>query len=76
MVKRLFSKITKLKQFKEFRRLPRNILAREFFYFFACLFVALAILEVIFPNIVLAYFNLNYLVVLIIISGLIALIKD
>ncbi len=76
MISKLFSKITKLKQFNEFRRLSRNILAREFFYFFACLFVALAILEIIFPNIVLAYFNLNYLVFLIIISGLVALIKD
>ncbi len=67
MVKKLFTSIKKL---------PLDILAREFFYFFACLLMTLAILEVIFPNTVLAYFNLNYLVVLIIVSGLVALINN
>lgn len=67
MVKKLFSKIIKI---------PNHILAREFFYFSACLLVALAILEVIFPNIVLAYFNLNYLVLLLIATGLVVLIKN
>ncbi len=67
MVKKLFFKINQL---------PRQVLAREFFYFFTCLLAALATLEIIFPNIVLAYFNLNYLVFLLLVSGLLALIKD
>lgn len=60
----------------DFKNLPRQILARELFYFFFVLFVALSLLETAFPNIVLVYFNLNYLFALLVITGLVALLKD
>ena len=64
------------KTISQIKKLPRQVLAREFFYFLACLWVVLGLLEIIFPNIVLAYFNLNYLFALLVIFGLITLIKD
>lgn len=47
---------------------------REFFYFLNLLLVALISLEIISPNIVLAYFNLNYLFIVYLIIALILLI--
>lgn len=64
------------KTISQIKKLPRQVLAREFFYFFACLWAVLAALEIIFPNIVLAYLNLNYFFALMVFAGLIALIKD
>jgi len=52
-----------------------NLLIRESFYFLTALVVVLFILEIAWPNIVLAYFNLNYLVILWLISGLAGLAK-
>ncbi|MCX6797806.1 MAG: hypothetical protein NTX66_01120 [Candidatus Falkowbacteria bacterium] len=49
------------------------IILREIFYFSSLTLLLFIILEIIFPYIVLAYFNLNYLVALVIISGLIKL---
>lgn len=49
---------------------------RELFYFLASLLLIFIILETVFPHIILAYFNLNYLFLVVVISGLIVLIKD
>jgi hypothetical protein len=48
---------------------------REIFYFLAFLLGIFICLEIIWPNIILAYFNLNYLLVLWLAAGLILLIK-
>ncbi len=40
----------------------RRIVGRELFYFFSFLLIFSFILEIIFPNIIIAYFNLNILV--------------
>ena len=50
-----------------------KILAREIFYFLTALLLLSFILETIFPNIILAYFNLNYLAVLWLAAGLVHL---
>lgn len=52
-----------------------TIIIRELFYFLSALLLVSAILEVIWPNIILAYFNLNFLLLACLISGLINLIK-
>lgn len=51
------------------------IIIRELFYFFSALLFISVLLEIIWPNIILAYFNLNYLILLCLISGSISLIK-
>jgi len=51
------------------------IISRELFYFFSALILAFIILEIIWPNIILSYLNLNYLFILTILSGSIYLIK-
>jgi hypothetical protein len=51
------------------------IISREFFYFFSLLYFVSIGLEIIWPNIVLVYLNLNYLFLLALISGLVSLIK-
>lgn len=51
------------------------IISREFFYFFSAFIVSAIILELLWPNITLAYFNLNYLIIFWLVSGLIYLIK-
>lgn len=56
-------------------KLSNKIIAREFFYFFSGLFLVLVFLEIISPNIVLVYFNLNYLFLLVILAGIYTLIK-
>jgi len=52
-----------------------GLISREIFYFFSALLFILIILEVIWPNIVLAYFNINYIFSAAFISGLISLMK-
>ena len=56
------------------RTLTGTLFWREFFYFLSALLISLIILEIIWPNIVLAYFNLNYLLIIYIIVALILLI--
>ena len=53
----------------------KDIIIRESFYFLTALAAVLIGMELIWPNIVLAYFNLNYLVVIWLAAGLIMLIK-
>lgn len=52
------------------------IISREIFYFFTALVVLSIGLEIIWPNIILAYLNLNYIIVLWLVSGLVSLIKN
>jgi|GEM_PF-1090030 len=56
------------------RTLTGILFWRELFYFLNVLLVSLIILEMIAPNIVLAYFNINYLLIIYIIVALILLI--
>jgi len=50
-----------------------SVIIRELFYFFTIVAVCSFVLEIIWPNIILAYFNLNYLLIIWLISGLIVL---
>lgn len=52
------------------------LILQEIFYFFSAALVIAISLEIIYPGIVLVYFNLNYLVAAWIISGFILLIKQ
>lgn len=52
------------------------IISREIFYFFTALVVLSIGLEIIWPNIILAYLNLNYIIVLWLVGGLVSLIKN
>lgn len=52
-----------------------GIISREIFYFFSILLFILIILEIIWPNIILAYFNINYVFSAAFISGLISLTR-
>lgn len=52
-----------------------GLISREVFYFFSGLLIISIILEVIWPNIILAYFNINYIFSAAFISGLISLTK-
>ncbi|MCX6794481.1 MAG: hypothetical protein NTY31_00555 [Candidatus Falkowbacteria bacterium] len=54
----------------------KGLIIQELFYFFTALLGVFIILEIIWPNIILAYFNLNYLIILWFIVGLIALTKN
>lgn len=56
-------------------KLTLKISLREIFYFFFWLYLALMLLELFSPNIVLAYFNLNYLFLIVVLSGISFLIK-
>ncbi len=40
-----------------------KVLIREGYYFLTVLLIVLVVLELLSPNIILAYFNLNYLIV-------------
>jgi len=51
------------------------IIKREIFYFFSLVLAVFVILEMIWPNIILAYLNLNYVLLLWLAAGLILLIK-
>lgn len=52
-----------------------KIISREIFYFSFLLLGAFIILEIIWPNIILAYFNLNWLFGLGLLAGLTSLSK-
>jgi hypothetical protein len=52
-----------------------KIISREIFYFAFFLLGVFVILEIIWPNIILAYFNLNWLLALGLVAGLISLSK-
>ncbi|MFA5154854.1 MAG: hypothetical protein WC453_00305 [Patescibacteria group bacterium] len=51
------------------------IIKREIFYFFTGLAVTLVVLETLWPDIILVYFNLNWLWLLWLLSALSLLIK-
>jgi len=51
------------------------IIIREVFYFLSTLWLVFMILEIIWPNIILAYFNLNYLLLGCLLSGLVHINK-
>jgi len=51
------------------------LISRELFYFFTALIMASVCLEILWPNIILAYLNLNYLFILCLLSGLLSLTK-
>ena len=53
----------------------QQIVKQELFYASFCLLILFVFLEIIFPNIILVYFNVNYLFVLVIIFGLLTLVK-
>lgn len=53
----------------------KQVVTREIFYFISVLAGLAIILEIIWPNIILAYFNLNWLFTLWLISGLSLFIK-
>jgi len=52
-----------------------NMIIREIFYFLSIFLFVFIGLEMVWPNIILAYFNLNYLFLLCFLSGLVSLIK-
>jgi len=52
------------------------LIFQEIFYFFSTALVLAIMLEIIWPGIILVYFNLNYLLVFWLISGFILLIKQ
>jgi hypothetical protein len=52
------------------------VITRELFYFVSAALALLIGLEIISPNIILAYFNLNYLVIIWLATGLFLLIKQ
>ena len=52
-----------------------QIVNREIFYFLSFLLGIFIILEIIWPNIVIIYFNLNWLLILWLVAGLFRLIK-
>lgn len=51
---------------KRFNILRKNkyIILREIFYFFSVLFLTFSLLEIIFSGIILAYFNLNIILII------------
>jgi hypothetical protein len=51
----------------------KKSLIREIFYFLASAWAAAVVLELIWPNIVQAYFNINYLLVAVLIFWLLTL---
>ncbi len=63
---------SRLKNMIQKINLNSKIIFQELFYFTVCLWLALVILEIIWPNIVLAYFNLNLLLVVVIVLGIIS----
>jgi len=58
---------------KTFFKTIKPFIFQELFYFSTSLYVVFLIMEIIAPNIILVYFNLNYLFLLIIFSGLMCL---
>ena len=56
--------------------LKGKVLRRELFYFSASLLTIFIVMEIVFPKIILVYFNINYLLSLLIASALLMIIKD
>ncbi len=54
----------------------KNLVIREGYYFLTVLLAMMIIWELLFPNIILAYFNLNYLIILWLTAGLIRLYQE
>lgn len=55
--------------------IKEQISKREIFYFISALLGVFIVLEIIWPNIILVYFNLNWLLVVWLIVGLSILVK-
>jgi len=53
-----------------------QLIEREIFYFFSLALLVFICLEIIWPNIILAYLNLNYLFLIWLASALVLLIKN
>ncbi len=53
----------------------KQIIKQEIFHFLFILFIIFVLLEIIWPNIVIAYFNLNILLIICLLSALSLLIK-
>ena len=53
----------------------KSLIIRELFYFFTILTLIFVLMEIIWPNIIIAYFNLNYLVIVWVVFGSLTLIK-
>lgn len=51
------------------KKQKKLILAEEVFYFFSSLLLVFVVMELIFPRIILVYFNMNIPLVLVIVSG-------
>ncbi|NCO00021.1 hypothetical protein GW920_02750 [Candidatus Falkowbacteria bacterium] len=51
------------------------LISREIFYFFSATLVVAIILELIWPNVILSYFNLNYLLLIWLLSALVVIFK-
>ncbi|MFA5000375.1 MAG: hypothetical protein WC545_03380 [Patescibacteria group bacterium] len=54
-------------------KISRQFILREFFYFFGLLFLVLFLMEIIWPNIILAYLNFNFLFIIVLIFGILFL---
>lgn len=52
------------------------IFAEELFHFLSILLFTFVIMELIFPRIILVYFNINILLILVVASGINLLIKE
>jgi hypothetical protein len=52
-----------------------NVVIKELFYFLSLFILIFSIAELIFPNFIIAYFNLNYVIVLWLTVGLIDLFR-
>lgn len=52
------------------------IFAEELFYFLSALLFIFVIMELVFPRIILVYFNINILLILVVVSGINLLIKE
>lgn len=53
----------------------KQLVIRESFYFLTALTAVFIVFEIIWPNIILAYFNLNYLIILWLAVGMFLLFK-
>ncbi|NCD00764.1 hypothetical protein EOL94_01620 [bacterium] len=56
-------------------RKNKYIILREIFYFFSVLFLIFSLLEIIFSGMVLAYFNLNIILLIIFVIGILLVYK-
>ncbi|MDD2354124.1 MAG: hypothetical protein PHH52_01600 [Patescibacteria group bacterium] len=58
------------------KRKEGGLFVNELFYFLLSLTVVSIVLEIIFPRIILAYLNINYLIIATTVTGLYLLIKE